>query len=53
MRSRHEFQADTYRTVKSVFRGGSHGVLLLLNCVEMKPERPSAAGEDLRELGLA
>jgi hypothetical protein len=39
--------------VKAVFQGGGHGILLSRNYVEMKPEHLSAAGDGLRELGLA
>ncbi len=39
--------------VKAVFQGGGTGIILSRNYVEMKPENLSAAGDALRELGLA
>jgi hypothetical protein len=39
--------------VKAVFQGGGHGILLSRNYIEMKPDHLSAAGDGLRELGLA
>ncbi len=39
--------------VKGVFQGGGTGIILSRNYVEMKPENLSAAGDALRELGLA
>jgi hypothetical protein len=41
------------QAVKAVFAGGGTGVILSRNYVEMKPENLSAAGDALRELGLA
>jgi hypothetical protein len=39
--------------VRAVFQGGGTGIILSRNYIEMKPENLSAAGDALRELGLA
>jgi hypothetical protein len=39
--------------VKAAFKGGATGIILSRNYIEMKPEHLSAAGDALRELGLA
>jgi hypothetical protein len=39
--------------VKAAFHGGATGIILSRNYVEMKPEHLSAAGDALRELGVA
>ena len=45
--------ASVKQAVKAVFAGQGTGIILSRNYVEMKPENLSAAGDALRELGLA
>jgi hypothetical protein len=48
----HSTPESVSRTVKAVFKGGAHGIILSRNYTEMKPENLSAAGAALRELGV-
>jgi hypothetical protein len=51
--TRHCTPEGVKAAVQAVFAGGGNGIILSRNYVEMKPENLSAAGDALRELGLA